>query len=85
MKICIMGSVSAQPTFQRLDWGGIIANEAGREALCASAQVLRWLAKDYENVPGDAWLSIVRTLEAVECAIGREAEARALEETEQDL
>ncbi len=65
-----------QPTFQRLDWGGIIANEAGREAVQNTAQVLRWLADDYEGVSEDAWLSIVRTLEAVECAIAREAEAR---------
>ena len=71
-----------QPTFQRLDWGGIIANEAGRAALRASAQVLRWLAEDYENVPGDAWMSIMRTLEAVECAIAREAEARKSEDNE---
>ena len=73
--------------FERLDWGGIRADDEGARALGHALAVVRWLAEDYASDPpprcSRVCSRVEQVLEALEvvdevivCAIGREQEQR---------
>ena len=68
--------------FERLDWGGIRADDEGARALEHALAVVRWLAEDYaSDTPRCSRVEqVLEALgvvdEVIVCAIGREREQR---------
>jgi hypothetical protein len=79
-------SSPAKPKLARLEWGGIEANDAGRDAIMGACHVLDFLEVDYQPPPDASAASrayfdrdleaILRVREMVEACRAREAEAR---------